>query len=225
MFGTDPQASDAYGRIVDERHFDRVSALLGSGTTAFGGQTDRDDTYISPTVLTGVKPDEPVMREEIFGRVLPIVEVAGLDEAIEFINDRDKPLALYGFTESEDTRRRLVDETSSGGIGFGLPMAHLRVPELPFGGRRAAGGGRRAARAVSATTTARTPSRRSATARPGSTYRWAESGRAGRGPAARPSRSREPCISTASHTRVCGSHVEFARTVCPARLPRPRLPG
>ncbi|MFF2503729.1 aldehyde dehydrogenase family protein [Streptomyces sp. NPDC058067] len=134
LFGPDPRSSEAYGRIVNERHFDRVAALLGSGTTAFGGQTDRADTYIAPTVLTGVKPDEPVMQEEIFGPVLPIVEVAGLDEAIAFINDRDKPLALYGFTESETTRRRLADETSSGGLGFGLPMAHLRVPELPFGG-------------------------------------------------------------------------------------------
>lgn len=74
------------------------------------------------------------MQEEIFSPVLPIVEVADLDEAIAFINDRDKPLALYGFTENETTRARLAAETSSGGLGFGLPMAHLRVPDLPFGG-------------------------------------------------------------------------------------------
>ncbi|MFK4066942.1 aldehyde dehydrogenase family protein [Streptomyces sp. NPDC029674] len=134
LFGTDPQSSPAYGRMVNERHFDRVSALLGSGTPVFGGRTDRDDVYIAPTVLTGVTGDDPVMREEIFGPVLPIVEVEGLDEAIAFINDRDKPLALYGFTENETTRQRLAAETSSGGLGFGLPMAHLRVAELPFGG-------------------------------------------------------------------------------------------
>ncbi|MFI6151769.1 aldehyde dehydrogenase family protein [Kitasatospora sp. NPDC051170] len=134
LFGGDPQTSTAYGRLVNQRHFDRVSALLDSGTLAFGGTTDREDLYIAPTVLTGVKAEDPVMREEIFGPVLPIVEVADLDEAIAFINDRDKPLALYGFTESETTRTRLVAETSSGGIGFGLPMAHLRVPDLPFGG-------------------------------------------------------------------------------------------
>ncbi|THC55439.1 aldehyde dehydrogenase family protein [Streptomyces sp. A1499] len=134
LFGPDPQSSAAYGRMVNQRHFDRVAALLDSGTTAFGGQTDRDDVYIAPTVLTGVTGDDPVMREEIFGPVLPIVEVADLDEAIAFINDRDKPLALYGFTGNETTRHRLATETSSGGLGFGLPMAHLRVPELPFGG-------------------------------------------------------------------------------------------
>ncbi|APY89658.1 aldehyde dehydrogenase family protein [Streptomyces alfalfae] len=134
LFGPDPQSSAAYGRMVNQRHFDRVAALLDSGTTAFGGQTDRDDVYIAPTVLTGVTGDDPVMREEIFGPVLPIVEVADLDEAIAFINDRDKPLALYGFTGNDTTRHRLATETSSGGLGFGLPMAHLRVPELPFGG-------------------------------------------------------------------------------------------
>ncbi|MER5636826.1 aldehyde dehydrogenase family protein [Kitasatospora sp. NPDC002227] len=134
VYGDDPQTSGGYGRIVNERHFDRVRALLGSGRTAFGGRTDRADRYIEPTVLLDVQPDEPVMQEEIFGPVLPIVTVADLTEAIDFINDRDKPLALYAFTEDESTRRRLAAETSSGGLGFGLPMAHLRVPALPFGG-------------------------------------------------------------------------------------------
>ncbi|GHE63801.1 aldehyde dehydrogenase [Streptomyces longispororuber] len=134
LFGPDPAASEAYGRIVNERHFDRLSALLDSGRLVTGGHTDRATKYIAPTVLAGVAPDEPVMREEIFGPVLPIVEVDGLDEAIAFINDRDKPLALYAFTDSAATRERIAAETSSGGLGFGLPMAHLGVPELPFGG-------------------------------------------------------------------------------------------
>ncbi|MFF2144390.1 aldehyde dehydrogenase family protein [Kitasatospora sp. NPDC058190] len=133
-YGEDPQTSGVYGRIVNERHFDRISALLGSGRTAFGGRTDRADRYIEPTVLLDVRPDEPVMQEEIFGPVLPIVTVADFGEAIDFINDRDKPLALYAFTEDETTRHRLATETSSGGLGFGLPMAHLAVPALPFGG-------------------------------------------------------------------------------------------
>lgn len=74
------------------------------------------------------------MAEEIFGPILPVVEVAGLDEAIAFIGDRDKPLALYAFTESRTTRERLTEETSSGGLTFGLPVAHLTVSDLPFGG-------------------------------------------------------------------------------------------
>ncbi|MEU6116983.1 aldehyde dehydrogenase family protein [Streptomyces sp. NPDC047117] len=134
LYGTDPSASPAYGRIINHRHFDRLTGLLGSGRTVTGGGHDREQKYIAPTVLADVAPDSPVMQEEIFGPLLPIVEVEGLDEAIAFINDRDKPLALYGFTENETTRRRLATETSSGGLGFGMPMAHLRIPDLPFGG-------------------------------------------------------------------------------------------
>ncbi|MGW1286208.1 aldehyde dehydrogenase family protein [Streptomyces sp. NPDC001118] len=134
LFGTDPAESPEYGRIVNERHFDRLSALLDSGRVAVGGESDRTAKYIAPTVLADVDPKSPVMREEIFGPILPIVTVAGLDEAIGFINDRDKPLALYVFTESAATRARIAAETSSGGLGYGLPLAHLTVSDLPFGG-------------------------------------------------------------------------------------------
>ncbi|MFI6277086.1 aldehyde dehydrogenase family protein [Streptomyces sp. NPDC050988] len=134
LYGTDAATSTEYGRIINERHFDRLSGLLGSGRVVVGGDSDRATKYIAPTVLADVDPDSPVMGEEIFGPVLPIVTVPGLDEAVEFINDRDKPLALYVFTESDVTRERLAAETSSGGLGFGLPLAHLTVSDLPFGG-------------------------------------------------------------------------------------------
>ncbi|WP_191875488.1 aldehyde dehydrogenase family protein [Streptomyces filipinensis] len=134
LFGTDPQASPEYGRIVNERHFDRLSGLLDSGRVAVGGASDRTAKYIAPTVLADVDPKSPVMQEEIFGPILPLVTVSGLDEAIAFINDRDKPLALYVFSESEETRARIAAETSSGGLGHGLPLAHLTVSDLPFGG-------------------------------------------------------------------------------------------
>ncbi|MFI5699944.1 aldehyde dehydrogenase family protein [Streptomyces xanthochromogenes] len=134
VFGADPQSSREFGRIVNERHFDRLGSLLDSGRTVTGGHTDRATKYIAPTVLADVDPKAPVMQEEIFGPILPVVTVADLDEAIAFINDRDKPLALYAFTESDHTRERLAAETSSGGLGFGLPLAHLTVSDLPFGG-------------------------------------------------------------------------------------------
>ncbi|MER5750133.1 aldehyde dehydrogenase family protein [Streptomyces sp. NPDC002088] len=134
LFGTEPAASGEYGRIVNERHFDRLDGLLDSGRGVVGGSTDRTTKYIAPTVLADVDPASPVMREEIFGPILPIVTVPGLDEAVDFINDRDKPLALYVFTESDETRRRIAAETSSGGLGYGLPLAHLTVSDLPFGG-------------------------------------------------------------------------------------------
>ncbi|MGW7793785.1 aldehyde dehydrogenase family protein [Streptomyces tricolor] len=134
LFGADPARSPEYGRIVNERHFDRLSALLDSGRVAVGGVGDRAAKYLAPTVLADVDPASPVMQEEIFGPILPIVTVSGLDEAIGVINDRDKPLALYVFSESEETRRRIAAETSSGGLGHGLPLAHLTVSDLPFGG-------------------------------------------------------------------------------------------
>ncbi|WP_017569118.1 aldehyde dehydrogenase family protein [Nocardiopsis halotolerans] len=134
MFGADPSQSADYGRIVNERHFARLTALLESGTVVTGGQHDADQRYLAPTVLADVDPDSPVMAEEIFGPILPVLRVPDLDAAIAFVNERDKPLALYGFTDSEETKRRLTTETSSGGLAFGLPMAHLAVPDLPFGG-------------------------------------------------------------------------------------------
>ncbi|MFD5234820.1 aldehyde dehydrogenase family protein [Streptomyces qaidamensis] len=134
LYGSDPAASGEYGRIINERHFDRLTGLLDSGRTVVGGTSDRATKYLAPTILADVAPDTPVMREEIFGPILPIVTVPGLDEAIDFINDRDKPLALYVFTESDGTRRRFAAETSSGGLGYGLPLAHLTVSDLPFGG-------------------------------------------------------------------------------------------
>jgi aldehyde dehydrogenase (NAD+) len=134
LYGTDPAASPEYGRIINERHFDRLSALLDSGRVVTGGGSDRTGKYIAPMVLADVDPKSPVMQEEIFGPILPIVTVSGLDEAIDFINDRDKPLALYVFSESGETRDRIAAETSSGGLGYGLPLAHLTVSDLPFGG-------------------------------------------------------------------------------------------
>ena len=134
MFGADPKASPDYGRIVNERHLDRLSALLDSGEVVAGGRVDREDLYMAPTVLGNVDPSSPVMAEEIFGPILPVVSVPDLDAAIAFVNERDKPLALYAFTDSQVTKRRLLTETSSGGVGFGLPIAHLAVPDLPFGG-------------------------------------------------------------------------------------------
>jgi aldehyde dehydrogenase (NAD+) len=134
VYGSDASTSGEYGRIINERHFDRLSGLLDSGRVAVGGDTDRSTKYIAPTVLADVDPASPVMQEEIFGPILPIVTVPDLDEAITFINDRDKPLALYVFAESEDTRNRIAAETSSGGLGYGLPLAHLTVSDLPFGG-------------------------------------------------------------------------------------------
>lgn len=141
-YGEDAAADPEYGRIVNTRHFDRLTALLGDGRTVTGGGFDRESRYLAPTVLADVPPQAPVMRAEIFGPVLPVLAVPDLDAAIAFINERDKPLALYAFTESDATKERLAAETSSGALVFGLPVSHLAVPELPFGGVGESGMGR-----------------------------------------------------------------------------------
>ncbi|MGW7580452.1 aldehyde dehydrogenase family protein [Kitasatospora sp. NPDC054768] len=142
LFGEEPATSTEYGRIVNERHFDRLTALLDDGRTVTGGGHDRATRYLAPTVLADVPATAPVMRAEIFGPILPVLTVPDLDAAIAFINERDKPLALYAFTESADTKRRLTEETSSGALSFGLPVSHLAMPDLPFGGVGESGMGR-----------------------------------------------------------------------------------
>ncbi|MDS1270271.1 aldehyde dehydrogenase family protein [Lipingzhangella sp. LS1_29] len=134
MYGPRPIESPDYGRIVNERHFDRLTPLLNSGRLVTGGDTDRSQRYIAPTVLADVDNEAPAMQEEIFGPILPIVSVPDLDTAIATVKQRERPLALYAFTESKHSRRRLTTATSSGAITFGIPNAHLTVPGLPFGG-------------------------------------------------------------------------------------------
>jgi len=137
FFGDDPQSSADFTRIVNERHHDRLTGLLDGGgyeTTVVGGTADRDDKYIAPTVLAGVKPDAPVMDEEIFGPILPVIKVSNIDEAIGFVNDREKPLALYAFSTSDAVLSRIVDRTSAGGVTLNHALLHLAVPDLPFGG-------------------------------------------------------------------------------------------
>ncbi|MBF6207359.1 aldehyde dehydrogenase family protein [Streptomyces gardneri] len=134
LFGHDPQHSPDYARIVSADHLARLTKLLDDGTVAAGGQVDEHARYLAPTVLTDVDPTSAVMQQEIFGPILPIVEVADVDAAVDFVNDRDKPLALYVFTGSAPVRRRFQQHTSSGAVVCGTALLHLAVPELPFGG-------------------------------------------------------------------------------------------
>ncbi|WP_026930030.1 aldehyde dehydrogenase family protein [Glycomyces tenuis] len=141
MYGHAPADSADYGRIVDERSFDRLAALLGSGRLVCGGGHNRETRYIAPTVLADVDAKDPVMAEEVFGPILPVVAMATLDEAIAHVNAGEKPLALYAFTNADATRRKLLTRTSSGAVGFNVPTAHIDVPGLPFGGVGASGMG------------------------------------------------------------------------------------
>lgn len=136
MYGVNAAESEEYGRIINERQFDRLVKYLGAenGETIAGGQYDREQRFIAPTVLLDTTFDAPVMQEEIFGPILPILTVDSAADAIKHIRSGDKPLALYVFSDDKAVRQSFLHHTSSGALTFGLPVAHLAITDLPFGG-------------------------------------------------------------------------------------------
>ncbi|XP_064379251.1 aldehyde dehydrogenase family 3 member A2 isoform X2 [Dromaius novaehollandiae] len=134
FYGEDVKRSPDYERIINKRHFQRVLALLEGQKIAHGGEADEASCFIAPTILTDVSPEAKVMEEEIFGPVLPIVTVRSVDEAIEFISRREKPLALYVFSNNKKLIKRVISETSSGGVTANDVIMHFFLSTLPFGG-------------------------------------------------------------------------------------------
>ena len=120
--------------IVSEKHFARVTKLLEGQTAVAGGEFDEKTRFVAPTLLDGVSPDNPVMQEEIFGPILPMLEFDRLDEAIDFIRSREKPLALYLFTSDKQAERRVLDTCSFGGGCINDTIIHLATTHMPFGG-------------------------------------------------------------------------------------------
>ncbi|XP_036114592.1 aldehyde dehydrogenase family 3 member B2-like [Molossus molossus] len=142
FYGEDPRSSPDLGRVINEKHFQRLQGLLRCGRVAIGGQSEESERYIAPTVLVDVQETEPVMQEEIFGPILPIVNVRSLDEAIDFINRREKPLALYAFSKSSQVVNQVLDRTSSGGFGGNQGFLYLTLSSMPLGGVGHSGMGR-----------------------------------------------------------------------------------
>jgi aldehyde dehydrogenase (NAD+) len=143
FYGDDPATSADYGRIVDDRHWRRLRGLLDAGgfsSVVCGGSGDEATRYLAPTILAGVDPDAPVMGEEIFGPILPVLAVGDTEDAIELVRSGDKPLALYVFGDDAVTER-VLEATSSGGACVNATLLHLAVPELPFGGVGESGSG------------------------------------------------------------------------------------
>ncbi|KFU91997.1 Aldehyde dehydrogenase family 3 member B1, partial [Chaetura pelagica] len=134
FFGPNPKESPDFGRLVGDKEFQRVRALLGSGRVAIGGQTDEAERYIAPTVLADVLPSDPAMQEEILGPILPIVVVANMDEAIDFINARPRPLTVYAFSSDSKVVNQVLERTSSGGFCGNDTLMHFTLTSLPFGG-------------------------------------------------------------------------------------------
>jgi len=142
--GGDTRATDDYARIVTERHARRLQGLLADhgGTVAVGGATEPEARFVEPTVIVDPDPSSALMTEEIFGPILPVITVESMDDAIEFVNGRDKPLALYVFADDGSVADKVIEQTSSGGACVNHVVLHLTPPELPFGGVGPSGTGR-----------------------------------------------------------------------------------
>lgn len=134
FMGADPKVSPDLGRIIDDRHFERLVKLIDPEKVVEGGSHDATERYIAPTLMTDVTMDDAVMGEEIFGPILPVLRIESLEEAIAIVAQRPNPLALYLFTSSRDDEHKVVERVSFGGGCINNAVLHLADPKLPFGG-------------------------------------------------------------------------------------------
>ena len=141
FYGKDPHQSADFARLASTRHHQRLTSLLEGQDVVTGGNGVEDERYLAPTLVRRPDPESRVMKEEIFGPILPILPVENLEEAIEFVNEREKPLALYVFTQDSGIADRVLMETSSGGACVNTAIWHVANPHLPFGGVGASGMG------------------------------------------------------------------------------------
>ncbi len=134
MYGDSPLDSPDYSTIVDQQAYNRLSELATHGRLVAGGETRAERLMISPTVIDRLDNDDPLLHEEIFGPLLPVVEFASTEELFMLLKGENKPLALYYFGNNRAVRRRLISETSSGAVVFNDVVTHFINPEMPFGG-------------------------------------------------------------------------------------------
>jgi aldehyde dehydrogenase (NAD+) len=128
FYGDNPQISPNYGRIVNRSHFDRLIHCAGTC------KSDAEDLYIAPTILTDVSWADPVMQEEIFGPILPVIPFDSMDEVLALLHDRPAPLAVYIFTNDRAVQERIVADTRSGGVCINDTVVQMVGQDLPFGG-------------------------------------------------------------------------------------------
>jgi aldehyde dehydrogenase (NAD+) len=141
FYTSTPRLSGEFTRIVSDKHFKRLEKLLSNGKVVVGGDVQLDGRYFPPTVIVQPDLDSPLMTEEIFGPILPILEYENIEQVIDFIKERDSPLALYYFGKRETIQRRIVSGLSFGGACINDTLLHLSNPYLPFGGVGASGMG------------------------------------------------------------------------------------
>lgn len=141
FYGTEPESSYSYGKIINEKQFDRVAGYLKEGTLVHGGRTDRAKLFIEPSILTDVPADAKVMQDEIFGPVLPVITYETMDDAKAIIARHPNPLAFYVFTSSSSKEKEWLNAVPFGGGCVNNASWHLTNHHLPFGGRGFSGTG------------------------------------------------------------------------------------
>ncbi|HNX59143.1 MAG TPA: aldehyde dehydrogenase [Spirochaetota bacterium] len=134
MYGDDPKKSPDLPRVVNKKQLDHLMKFLGHGDIVEGGTVDESELYIAPTIIDNVKPEYPVMQEEIFGPVFPVMEFSEIDEVIRYVNSNPKPLAFYYFSNSRARQKYVLSHTSSGGGCINDTIVHLANNHMPFGG-------------------------------------------------------------------------------------------
>lgn len=134
QYGKDIKNNEEYPRIIRERDTEKLKEYFNDGKIYYGGEYDISDRFIHPTILTDVQANSPVMENEIFGPILPVIEFSDIDEAINFVNSRPKPLALYYFSESSSNIEKVLKDTTSGGVTINDTVIHVAQTSLPFGG-------------------------------------------------------------------------------------------
>ncbi len=141
IHGNEPKGKETYVRIINKRHFDRLNKLIHRDKIYYGGETDEEQLYISPTILDNISFDDKVMEDEIFGPILPVIEFDNLDDIITKVKSRPNPLALYVFSNKNKIKQRLIKEISFGGGTVNDTILHLSNSKLPFGGKGFSGTG------------------------------------------------------------------------------------
>ncbi|KAG8992632.1 hypothetical protein FRB94_011418 [Tulasnella sp. JGI-2019a] len=137
------EKSDSLSRIVADTHFNRLKGLLDKteGEIVCGGETDAKTRFIAPTIVKNVKVDDPLMKAEIFGPILPIIPIKDYQEALDHVNAGDHPLALYIYSDDPELKNRIINSTTSGAVDVNECLIHMGVPGLPFGGVGPSGSG------------------------------------------------------------------------------------
>ena len=141
FFGEDAATCENYGKIINTKQFDRIVSYLPQGNLLKGGRYNRETLFIEPTIIDGVGTGATVMKEEIFGPVLPVLSFTNMEEAKAIIAHNPNPLAFYVFTSDSEVEKKWLDTVPSGGACVNNASWHLTNPKLPFGGRGSSGMG------------------------------------------------------------------------------------